>query len=58
MCKAISKIRFHWHTFWHKHNKALVKDAHCEVLKAKLIEKARYHCSKAIRLQTEIRSQS
>ncbi|MGV2939739.1 hypothetical protein AB5I83_09125 [Mesobacillus sp. LC4] len=42
------KIKYHLHLFLKKHNEALMQDALCEKLRAKLSERARYHSNRAM----------
>jgi hypothetical protein len=51
------KLRYHVHLFLHRHNEALVKDALCSKLKARLMAKANYHWIKANSLLADLETQ-
>jgi hypothetical protein len=51
------KLRYHVHLFFHRHNEALVKDALCTKLKARLMAKANHHLMKANSVLAELEAQ-
>ncbi|WLR55456.1 hypothetical protein LC048_00045 [Mesobacillus subterraneus] len=43
MKKLIWRLKYHWHSYLHGYNKALIKECICSNLRNKLAERLEYH---------------
>ncbi|WP_041967820.1 hypothetical protein [Mesobacillus selenatarsenatis] len=43
MKKLIYRVKYHWHSYQHGYNKALIKDCICPDLRKKLANRMEFH---------------